>query len=81
MDNNTLELIQKHTRATRQTTKVLAEFIIYSAVAVTAGVLVALLALLLGAAFELAILGGLIVGGIGQVFVIFRSFADLRALL
>ena len=80
MDTNQLDKIEKHTRATKNAAKVLAEFFIYSAVALIVGGGLAVLALLIGESVEVAVLIALVVGGLGQIFVIFRAFGDVRAL-
>lgn len=78
MESSQLDKIEKHTRATKEATKVIAEFFIYSAVALLVGGLLGFLTQLFGESLQVGILIAVVVGGVGQIFVVFRAFLDVR---
>lgn len=78
MDNNQLDKIERHTRVTKEATKVIAELLVYSAVAGLVGGLLAAITMLFGGSLEIGLLTGVVVGGIAQIFVVLRAFLDVR---
>lgn len=73
MDNDLLKQIEENTKATKNATKAIASFFIYSSVLVLVAIVVGVVAYLMSFNFALAQIIAVVFVAIGQIFVITHS--------
>jgi len=78
MDNDLLKQIEENTRATKNATKAIASFFIYSAVALLAGVGIGIIGFIGSTNMLFGQVVGFGIAVFGQIFVVINSVIKLR---